>query len=114
MTQDTEVSLAPLKAWETRTIKWAETKAKTEQGRADFLAEAAGYRKRIDAILGAAPSAADVASETAQSKPEPTSKNVRTPTEPEPALSEPTNLILWAAGDGQNFRDGSRGGTPVW
>src|SRR6266702_4469372 len=95
MAQDTEVSVAPLKAWETRTIKWAETRARTEQEKADLLAKADGYRKRIDAIQGAAPIAADVTSETVQPRPEPASEDIRAPTEPEPTLSEPTNLILY-------------------
>ena len=52
MAQDTKVSVPPLKAHETRNIEWAKT-AKTEQEKAEFLAKAAGFRKRIDAILGA-------------------------------------------------------------
>jgi SpoVK/Ycf46/Vps4 family AAA+-type ATPase len=103
MAEDTEVSVPPLKAHETRNIEWAKT-ATTEQEKADFLAKAAGFRKRIEAIQGATPSAADAASETAQLKPEPTFENLRAPTEPEPTLSEPTNLILYGPpGTGKTF-----------
>ncbi len=93
MAQDTEASVPPLKAHETRNIEWAKT-AKTEQEKANFMAKAAGFRNRIDVIQGATPSGADVASETAQ--PEPAAENVRAPAEPEPTQSEPTNLIFMA------------------
>lgn len=103
MTQDTEVSVPPLKAHETRNIVWAEA-AKTEQEKANFLAKAAGYRKRIDALQGASPSATDAASETAHPKPEPTAEIVTTSAEPKPILLEPTNLILYGPpGTGKTF-----------
>ena len=101
MAQDTEASVPPLKAHETRNIEWAKT-AKTEQEKANFMAKAAGFRNRIDVIQGATPSGADVASETAQ--PEPAAENVRAPAEPEPTQSEPTNLILYGPpGTGKTF-----------
>jgi hypothetical protein len=78
MVQDTVVSVPPLKAHETRNIEWAKT-VKTEQEKADFLAKAAGFRKRIDAVQGTTPSAADVASNTVQSRPEPASESIRGP-----------------------------------
>ncbi len=103
MAQDTMVSVPPLKAHETRNIEWAKT-AKTEQEKADFLAKAAGFRKRIDAILGGTRSAADVASNTVQTRPLPASENITAPTEPEPILSEPTNLIFYGPpGTGKTF-----------
>ena len=101
--QDTDISVPPLKAHETRNLEWAKT-APTEQEKLDFLAKAAGFRKRIEAIQGATPSAAYVASETAQPKPELTAENVRAPTETEPTLSEPTNLILYGPpGTGKTY-----------
>jgi hypothetical protein len=54
MAEDTQISVPPLKAHETRNLEWAKT-ASTEQEKADFLAKAAGFRKRIDAIEGRTP-----------------------------------------------------------
>ena len=88
MAQDTKVSVPPLKAHETRNIEWAKT-AKTEQEKAEFLAKAAGFRKRIDAILGAPPSSTGITWESAQPKPEQTAESVTARAEPEPILSEP-------------------------
>ena len=55
MAEDTQISVPPLKAHETRNLEWAKTRASTEQEKADFLAKADGFRKRIDAIEGRTP-----------------------------------------------------------
>ena len=42
-------------------------------------------------------------------------RECQAPTEPEPALSEPTNLILYGPpGTGKTFATADRGGAPVW
>jgi 5-methylcytosine-specific restriction enzyme B len=103
MAHDTMVSVPPLKAHETRNIEWAKT-ASTELEKADFLGKAAGFRKRIDAILDRSPTVTDVGSSNAEPKSGAPAAIVETPTEPGPIKSEPTNLILYGPpGTGKTF-----------
>lgn len=76
MAEDTEISVPPLKAHETRNIEWAKT-ASTEQEKADFLAKAAGFRKRIDVIEGRTPSVTNIGSENAEPRSEATPTPLR-------------------------------------
>jgi hypothetical protein len=89
-----KLTLAALTAHETRNIKWAET-APTERARVEFMEKAAGFRQRINTIMGRVnmPSITEQKPEPVVVKPEPTREPQAEPTHDETPTedSQPEN-----------------------
>jgi len=86
MAPATKLTLAALTAHETRNIKWAEA-APTERARIEFMEKAAGFRDRINAIMGRV----SMPSLTAEPKPEPKPEPVKETIVIEPVNDGPVN-----------------------